>query len=174
MSLVKVASVTLLASAALFASEGSHGQTDIIPRAVNFLIFAALVYYLLADKVKAFFADRTASIAKKYEEAENKIKETEREVITMTENFTPAKAGTQRPRLSKEEYAEKMKAEKEADEKVAKAKAKADKEATRAKAKNDKALKVTSEKQAKLVKEKAKADQKVQFARDVKKTFTGH
>lgn len=54
MSLVKVASVTLLASAALFASEGSHGQTDIIPRAVNFLIFAALVYYLLADKVKAF------------------------------------------------------------------------------------------------------------------------
>ena len=75
MSLVKVASVTLLASAALFASEGSHGQTDIIPRAVNFLIFAALVYYLLADKVKAFFADRTASIAKKYEEAENKIKE---------------------------------------------------------------------------------------------------
>ena len=26
----------------------------------------------------------------------------------MTENFTPAKAGGQRPRLSKEEYAEKM------------------------------------------------------------------
>lgn len=70
--------------------------------------------------------------------------------------------------------AKEMKAKKEADEKVAKAKAKADKEATRAKAKNDKALKVTSEKQAKLVKEKAKADQKVQFARDVKKTFTGH
>ena len=32
----------------------------------------------------------------------------------MTNNFTPAKAGGQRPRLSKEEYAEKMKAEKEA------------------------------------------------------------
>ena len=37
-----------------------------------------------------------------------------REVITMTNNFTPAKAGQQRSRLSKEEYAEKMKAEKEA------------------------------------------------------------
>ena len=45
--------------------------------------------------------------------AENKIQETEREVITMTENFTPAKAGTQRPRLSKEEYAEKKRAEKD-------------------------------------------------------------
>ena len=32
----------------------------------------------------------------------------------MTNNFIPAKAGGQRPRLSKEEYAEKMKAEKEA------------------------------------------------------------
>ena len=32
----------------------------------------------------------------------------------MTNNFTPAKAGGQRPRLSKEEYAEKMKAAKEA------------------------------------------------------------
>lgn len=31
----------------------------------------------------------------------------------MTENFTPAKAGTQRPRLSKEEYAEKKRAEKD-------------------------------------------------------------
>ena len=31
----------------------------------------------------------------------------------MTENFTPAKVGTQRPRLSKEEYAEKKRAEKD-------------------------------------------------------------
>ena len=31
----------------------------------------------------------------------------------MTENLTPAKAGTQRPRLSKEEYAEKKRAEKD-------------------------------------------------------------
>ena len=32
----------------------------------------------------------------------------------MTNNFTPAKAGQQSKRLTKEEYAEKMKAEKEA------------------------------------------------------------
>ncbi len=75
MSLVKVSSVLLLASVAVFASGSEHTETDIIPRAVNFLIFAALAYYLLADKLKAFFSDRTASIAKAYEDAENKIKE---------------------------------------------------------------------------------------------------
>jgi len=75
MSLVKVTSVLLFASAAVFASGGGHGETDIIPRTVNFLIFAALAYYLLAEKIKAFFAGRTASIAKAYEDAENKIKE---------------------------------------------------------------------------------------------------
>lgn len=75
MSLVKVSSVLLFASVAVFASGSEHTETDIIPRAVNFLIFAALAYYLLADKLKAFFSDRTASIAKAYEDAENKIKE---------------------------------------------------------------------------------------------------
>ena len=43
----------------------------------------------------------------------------------MTNNFTPAKAGQQRNRLSKEEYAEKMKAEKEAVYQMADATARA-------------------------------------------------
>jgi F-type H+-transporting ATPase subunit b len=76
MSLVKVASALLLTSVAVFASDAGHGGgTDILPRAVNFLIFAALAYYLLADKLKSFFGGRAASIAKAYEDAENKIKE---------------------------------------------------------------------------------------------------
>ena len=70
--------------------------------------------------------------------------------------------------------AKEMKAKKATDEKLAKAKAKADQKAVRTKAKNDQALKVAAEKQAKLAKEKAQADQKVQFAKDVRKTFTGH
>ncbi len=75
MSLVKVVSALLLASVAVFASDAGHSGTDILPRAVNFLIFAALAYYLLAEKLKAFFSGRSASIAKAYEDAENKIKE---------------------------------------------------------------------------------------------------
>ena len=46
---------------ALFASsEGA--ETDILQRTVNFIIFAAILYYLLADKIKAAFADRSLSI----------------------------------------------------------------------------------------------------------------
>lgn len=73
--MVKVASALLVGSVVLFASDAGHAQTDILPRTVNFLIFAALAYYLLAEKLKGFFADRSTSIAKAYEDAENKIKE---------------------------------------------------------------------------------------------------
>lgn len=75
MSIVKITFALLATSAALLASDAAHGETDILPRAVNFFIFAALIYYLLAEKLKAFFAGRSASIAKAYEDAENKIKE---------------------------------------------------------------------------------------------------
>ncbi len=51
--------------------------------------------------------------SRRYTNSRKQNQRNEREVITMTENFTPAKAGTQRPRLSKEEYAEKKRAEKD-------------------------------------------------------------
>ncbi len=41
---------------------GSDVQTDILPRSVNFLIFVAIMYYILADKARAYFTGRTASI----------------------------------------------------------------------------------------------------------------
>jgi len=53
---VKKLLLTLLALApvALFAnSDGA--ETDIIQRTVNFVIFAGILWYLLADKIKAFF-----------------------------------------------------------------------------------------------------------------------
>ncbi len=54
-------------------SAAAEGGTDIVARTVNFLIFAAILYYLIADKVKAFFADRTKSIAKELTEIEEKL-----------------------------------------------------------------------------------------------------
>ncbi len=55
------------------AGEGSHG-TDIVPRTVNFLIFAAILYYLVAEPVKNFFKNRSASIAAQLEEVQTKLK----------------------------------------------------------------------------------------------------
>lgn len=52
-----------------FASSGS-GETDIVPRVINFVIFAAIIYYLLAEKLKSFFAERTLSIQAELEKVQ--------------------------------------------------------------------------------------------------------
>jgi len=62
----------------LLASEGGGGS-DFIPRLVNFLIFAAIIYYLVADHVKNFFKNRSAQIAAKLEEVQQKLKQTKEE-----------------------------------------------------------------------------------------------
>ncbi len=70
--------VTLLGAifaSALFASEAAAGHTDIIPRTINFLIFAAILWYLVGDKAKKFFAERKERIAKRFQEIEEKLKE---------------------------------------------------------------------------------------------------
>ena len=62
----------------LFANESAHEGTDIIARTINFLIFAGILYYLIADKVKAFFIGRTQEIAQKLSSIEAKIEETKK------------------------------------------------------------------------------------------------
>lgn len=64
-----------LASApiALFASEGAV-ETDIVQRTVNFVIFAAILWYLLADKLKAFFAQRSIDIQGELDKVQDTLK----------------------------------------------------------------------------------------------------
>lgn len=64
---------------ALFASSGETNY-DIVERTVNFLIFAAIIYYLLADKLKSYFADRTASIQSELDKVQEMVKESEKKV----------------------------------------------------------------------------------------------
>ena len=62
-----------LAPVALFASsEGA--ETDIVQRTVNFIIFAGILWYLLADKIKAFFANRTLSIQAELDKVQETLK----------------------------------------------------------------------------------------------------
>ena len=75
-----VTAAVLLLPAILLASEGS-GQyeaitgrsTDFVPRIFNFLIFAGLLYYLLANIVKNFFINRKEEIAKQLEDIEARL-----------------------------------------------------------------------------------------------------
>jgi len=56
--LLLVAPITIFAS-----TDGSvEVETDIGVRVLNFAIFAGILYYLLADKIKEFFSSRIASI----------------------------------------------------------------------------------------------------------------
>ena len=44
-------------------------------RAFNFFVFLGIIYYFLADRAKAFFANRKNSIAKRLDDIQNKLKE---------------------------------------------------------------------------------------------------
>lgn len=69
-----------LAPLALFASSEGAVETDIVQRTVNFIIFAGILWYLLADKIKAFFADRTLSIQAELDKVQDTLKASEDKV----------------------------------------------------------------------------------------------
>ena len=84
--------LTLLAFApvALFAnSEGA--ETDIIQRTVNFVIFAAILWYLLADKIKAYFANRTLEIQSELDKVQDTLKASQAKVDDAAEKLENAK-----------------------------------------------------------------------------------
>jgi len=54
-----------------FAQTGR--ETDFFPRLVNFVIFASLLYYLLANPIKDFFKGRKEGIAAQLKEIEEKL-----------------------------------------------------------------------------------------------------
>ncbi|MEA2049665.1 MAG: F0F1 ATP synthase subunit B [Campylobacterota bacterium] len=62
----------------LFGSDAhANVETDILERTVNFLIFISILYYLLADKLKAFFGDRTKSIQSELDAVQETLKASE-------------------------------------------------------------------------------------------------
>ncbi len=64
-----------MASYALASSSSGEGGTDIVERTINFLIFAGILYYLLAEPIKGFFTGRTAGIAAELEKVQEKLRE---------------------------------------------------------------------------------------------------
>lgn len=65
----------LMISTYALASEAGHGETDIVQRTVNFLLFVGLVWYLVGEPVKAYFASRTQSIAGELKKVQEKLDE---------------------------------------------------------------------------------------------------
>jgi len=70
--------IMAMIAAVTFASEHTEAtgaETDIIQRTVNFLIFAGIVYYLIAEPVKNYFTGRTQGIAGELEKVQTRLKE---------------------------------------------------------------------------------------------------
>jgi len=65
----------LMISTYALASEAGHGETDIVQRTVNFLLFAGLVWYLVGEPAKAFFASRSQSISDELKKVQEKLDE---------------------------------------------------------------------------------------------------
>lgn len=61
-----------ICSVFVFASEHETSY-DILPRTVNFVVFAILIYYLIANALADFFAKRKEEIASKFEKAQERI-----------------------------------------------------------------------------------------------------
>ncbi|MBA1438146.1 MAG: F0F1 ATP synthase subunit B [Epsilonproteobacteria bacterium] len=65
----------LIASTYAFASEAGDGESDIVQRTVNFLLFAGLIWYLVAQPVKNFFASRSNAVAEELNRVQEKLQE---------------------------------------------------------------------------------------------------
>jgi F-type H+-transporting ATPase subunit b len=76
---------------ALFASSEGAVETDIVQRSVNFVIFAAILYYLLADKIKAAFADRSLSIQAELDKVQDALDASTKKVDDTTAKLEEAK-----------------------------------------------------------------------------------
>ena len=57
------------------ASNAEHAGTDIVQRTVNFLLFAGLVWYLVAEPAKEYFAGRSQAIADELQKVQDRLNE---------------------------------------------------------------------------------------------------
>ena len=79
-----------LVPVALLANEGAV-ETDLIQRTVNFIIFAGILWYLLADKIKAFFAERSLTIQGELDKVQDTLKASQDKVKDAQKKLEEAK-----------------------------------------------------------------------------------
>lgn len=71
----KIVLLVFLATSVLMANETAV-ETDMMQRSINFLIFAGILYYLIADKVKAYFTGRSDEIKSNLQKVQDRLKQT--------------------------------------------------------------------------------------------------
>ncbi|WP_187846694.1 F0F1 ATP synthase subunit B [Helicobacter pylori] len=74
MVLVKMVLGFLILLSPLCATELDISQTDIIERSLNFLLFAGILWYFLAKKLRSFLRSKSLEISKRLEEIQAQLK----------------------------------------------------------------------------------------------------
>ncbi|HEF1623332.1 TPA: F0F1 ATP synthase subunit B [Campylobacter lari] len=74
-----------------FAAGNGSGEYDIIPRAVNFVLFAAILYYFIATPLKNFYNGRIAKIASRMNEIQEKLIASKNHKLEMMKKLDLAK-----------------------------------------------------------------------------------
>jgi len=89
-----VATALLLPSLVLASGSGHDEVTlwesDFKYRVLNFSVFMGILYYLVANPIKAFFVGRTEGIANQLEEIEEKLQASKNERLAAEENLLKA------------------------------------------------------------------------------------
>ncbi len=111
----------LILPVVIFASgeNGAEHGTDIIPRTINFVIFAGIIFYLAAKPIKDFFVGRSSSIADQLNSIQEKLKASNKEKEDAKELVVKAKVSAksiiettqQEIELQKAKISEDLKAE---------------------------------------------------------------
>ncbi len=84
--------VLLLFPVALLASGDGTGKTDIVPRLINFIIFAGILYYLIAKPLKDYYNGRTDEIADRLTSIQDKLKESKQRKEQAKQSLVDASA----------------------------------------------------------------------------------
>ena len=67
--------IMLMISTYALASDAEHSGTDIVQRTVNFVLFAGLIWYLVAEPVKNYFTARSQGISDELQKVQNRLNE---------------------------------------------------------------------------------------------------
>lgn len=83
--------ILLLLPLGAFAASGA-GEYDIVPRTINFVIFVAILYYLLATPFRNFCKNRILKISSRLDEIQKKLLDSKSKKLEMMKKLEEAKA----------------------------------------------------------------------------------
>lgn len=81
--------ILLVPSFILGASSGE--EYDIVPRTINFIIFFAILFYLLADPLRNYYKSRILKISSKLDEIQRKLLESKNKKLNIVRKLEEAR-----------------------------------------------------------------------------------